>query len=217
MSNALLLDRLTGSTRKYYDLKEPTATTVEKKGFAGSTYVTYGSSSSLRSPAVAEPATIDWSMVKPGAVRLRFMQLTSVIAEPVMSYWLDPATETVRSLLIDDHFWSITADVFAADANKDIEIEATLNELEARWRQETSFLSSITAKIENQWYQNIIALGPSIVPSLLRKLQQRPDHWFEALRKLTSVNPARNRPEIRGDLQAMADCWIAWGEEHGYI
>ncbi|MCA3423682.1 MAG: hypothetical protein INF81_12085 [Roseomonas sp.] len=99
----------------------------------------------------------------------------------------------------------------------DANLEAKLDELAARWRQETSFLSSITAKVDNQWYQEIIALGPPVVPFLLRKLRQRPDYWFEALRKLTLENPLRNRPEIRGDIRAMADCWIAWGEERGYF
>jgi hypothetical protein len=217
MSNALLLDGFTGSTGKYHDLEEPTATAAEKKGFTGSIYVTYGRGNYVRSPEVAEPANIYWSIVKPGAMRLRLMKLTSVIAEPVMSYWLDPDTQTVPSSLIDDHFSSITADVFTADANEDIEIEATLNELEAQWREETSFLSSMSAKIDNQWYQKIIALGQPVIPLLLKRLQKTPDHWFEALRKLTLENPVKDRPEIRGDMTAMSECWVSWGKKRGYL
>ncbi len=38
-------------------------------------------------------------------------------------------------------------------------------------------------------YQEIIGLGPAVVPLVLRELEQRPAHWFSALRALTGADP----------------------------
>ena len=60
-----------------------------------------------------------------------------------------------------------------------------------------------------------IALGPAVVPLLLRELERRPKHWFAALRSLTVADPVA--PADRGHLGRMAESWITWGKEHGYL
>jgi hypothetical protein len=53
------------------------------------------------------------------------------------------------------------------------------------------------------------------VPLILKELQARPDHWFTALRAITGENPVPD--EHRGDLRAMADDWLRWGVDAGYL
>jgi hypothetical protein len=86
--------------------------------------------------------------------------------------------------------------------------------LAATWRAETAYLSSSTALIEHPAYQEIIRLGPEVVPLLLQDLEKEPDHWFWALQVLTGVNPVPAADA--GNLDKMAQDWIRWGHAHGY-
>ena len=217
MSEALALERFAGSIRKNYALGEPTSTAVATKSFATALYVMPRPKEGFWTSALAERTPANWSFATPRANQLRLISLTSAIDRPIPINWSNQFVEDLNSLGEASNFSPSVRDNATVEIGTDANLEAKLDELEARWRQETSFLSSITAKVDNQWYQEVIALGPPVVPFLLRKLRQRPDHWFEALRKLTLENPVRNRPEIRGDIRAMADCWIAWGEERGYF
>jgi hypothetical protein len=61
----------------------------------------------------------------------------------------------------------------------------------------------------------IVALGPEVVPLLLRELEQRPNHWFAALKSLTGADPVA--PPDRGRVGPMTEPWIIWGKEHGYL
>ena len=61
----------------------------------------------------------------------------------------------------------------------------------------------------------IIGMGPAVVPLILEELQREPDHWFWALEAITQQDPVP--PEARGDVGAMADAWIAWGKQQGYL
>jgi hypothetical protein len=63
-------------------------------------------------------------------------------------------------------------------------------------------------------YQQIIALGPAVVPLLLREMEQDPDFWFAALHVLTGANPIPR--EHAGKIKLMAQDWVQWGREHGY-
>jgi hypothetical protein len=62
-------------------------------------------------------------------------------------------------------------------------------------------------------YQAIIALGPDVVPLLLRGLEREPDQWFAALRALTGANPGATIESGRIDLLAAA--WVQWGKANG--
>lgn len=86
--------------------------------------------------------------------------------------------------------------------------------LAATWRNETEPLSSITEMAMNSAYQQIIGMGPAVIPFILRELEIRPDHWFWALRALTGIDPVQ--PSERGQVKKMAEAWLRWGEEQGY-
>ena len=86
--------------------------------------------------------------------------------------------------------------------------------LAAVWREAALPLSSSRQVIAHPAYQAIIALGPAVVPLLLRELEREPDHWFAALRTLTGANPVTL--EQQGQISAMAQSWLRWGKEQGY-
>jgi len=57
-------------------------------------------------------------------------------------------------------------------------------------------------------------MGPAVVPLILRDLEQKPDHWFWALRAITGDNPVKLEKCDR--MKLMTQVWIEWGKEHGY-
>lgn len=95
-----------------------------------------------------------------------------------------------------------------------LKLEAEFNNLAEEWRIETGMLSLATQKSMHPAYQKIIGMGQPVVPLILRDLEQKPDHWFWALRAITGDNPVK--PEQRGRMKMMAQAWIKWGKEHGY-
>ncbi len=86
--------------------------------------------------------------------------------------------------------------------------------LVSEWQTDTQLISSTTNMVLHKAYQEIIGLGPVIIPLLLRELQNKPDHWFAALKALTGVDPVA--PSDRGRLGAMTAAWLEWGRNQGY-
>jgi hypothetical protein len=95
-----------------------------------------------------------------------------------------------------------------------VELEAEFKKFAEEWRLATGMLSLVTQKSMHQAYQRIIGMGQPVIPLILRDLEQKPDHWFWALRAITGDNPVK--PEQRGRMKQMAQAWIQWGKEHGY-
>ena len=86
--------------------------------------------------------------------------------------------------------------------------------LVSEWKQDTQFVSSTTSMILHRAYQEIIGMGPSVIPLILRELAISPDHWFPALRALTGVDPVPSSE--RGKVRTMAKIWLDWARDHGY-
>jgi hypothetical protein len=87
-----------------------------------------------------------------------------------------------------------------------------------RWHVERGATSSITEMAMCRAHLRIIGMGPSVVPLILRKMQEEgdePDMWFVALQMLTGKDPVTD--EIRGDFKAMADRWLQWAADCGYV
>ena len=85
-----------------------------------------------------------------------------------------------------------------------------------RWKSEVSpFVSSVTQICTSPAYQEIIGMGPSVIPLILRKLQQKVDHWYWALHAITGTDPVD--PNSKGNLEKMRDDWLRWGREIGHI
>jgi hypothetical protein len=98
---------------------------------------------------------------------------------------------------------------------RDAKVVEVFHSLVAEWKAAVAHLSSTTARVQHPAYQKIIALGKPAVPLLLHELQERPNHWFAALRALTGADPVA--PADRGKIDSMTDAWIRWGKAHGYL
>jgi hypothetical protein len=94
------------------------------------------------------------------------------------------------------------------------EWEQRFLDLVATWKRERGPHSSSSRLAEHPAYQQIIGMGPEVIPLLLRELEREPDHWFRALHALTGANPVP--PESRGNVREMAAAWLRWGREQGY-
>jgi len=46
-------------------------------------------------------------------------------------------------------------------------------------------------------------------------MQREPDHWSWALDAIAGEDPVKQ--QHRGNLELMAEDWIAWGKEKGYL
>jgi hypothetical protein len=86
--------------------------------------------------------------------------------------------------------------------------------LAALWKRDCGPYSSSAKLAEHPAYQQIIAMGPEVVPLLLRELEREPDHWFRALHAITGANPAP--ASSSGKIREMASAWLHWGREQGY-
>jgi len=94
-------------------------------------------------------------------------------------------------------------------------VEARFLELADQWDRETSFLSSTPKKVLHESYQSIMAMGPDVVPYLLRDLERNRRSWFWALRHLTRVNPVPQQDQ--GNLDKMIAAWVEWGRNERLI
>lgn len=84
-----------------------------------------------------------------------------------------------------------------------------------KWEHETAYLSATPMRVMHQSYQSIIAMGPDVLPLLLRDLQDTHRHWFWALRHLTGEDPVPQ--DDRGKVDKMINAWIAWGKAKGKL
>jgi hypothetical protein len=83
------------------------------------------------------------------------------------------------------------------------------------WRNDCQWTSSINEMVSHYAYQEIIGMGPDAIPILLNEMQRDPDHWSWALRAITGENPVKE--EHRGNIDLMAQEWVQWGKERGYL
>lgn len=91
--------------------------------------------------------------------------------------------------------------------------ESEFRRLAACWPRERGATSSVTAMATCPAYQEIIALGPPVVPYIFRQLESEgsePQMWFWALKALhRGFEPFQDSD--RGDFLAMALAWLNWG------
>ncbi len=93
-------------------------------------------------------------------------------------------------------------------------VEARFRRLAAAWEQATGHLSSMTAASDHPAYQEIMNLGPEVIPYLLRDLEENETHWFKALRTLTGANPVP--ASAAGNVPRMVAGWLQWARDNGY-
>lgn len=92
------------------------------------------------------------------------------------------------------------------------------HDLLQRWHSERRATRSVVEMVTCPSYQRIIAMGEPAIPLILSQLRtegDEPDHWFWALRILTGIDPVRQ--EDQGDIVRMAEAWMQWGVDEGYV
>jgi|SRR5579863_4365593 len=93
--------------------------------------------------------------------------------------------------------------------------ELIFRALADQWRKDTRFLSATDDMVLHPAYQNIIGMGPDVIPLLLRELQTRPGQWFWALRSIAREDPVQEADV--GNIRRMTEAWLNWGREKGYL
>src|SRR5262245_63537261 len=93
-------------------------------------------------------------------------------------------------------------------------MEQRFRRLAAAWREVGPTHPRNPVRYDLPVYQEIIGLGAAVVPLVLRELEQRPAHWFTALRALTGADPMD--PADRGKVRKVAAAWLRWGRANGY-
>ncbi len=93
-------------------------------------------------------------------------------------------------------------------------LEEKFHRLADTWQNAVAHLSSSSKRDNHPVYREIIALGPPVVPCLLRDLEANHRHWFAALAAISGENPVPK--EDAGDILKMANAWLKWGKDKGY-
>lgn len=94
------------------------------------------------------------------------------------------------------------------------QIEKKFIALRDEWKAKRGHHSATLKLVMHSAYQQIIGLGPDVIPLLLRELATTPDRWYWALRALTGEDPVP--AEDRGDSAAMVRSRLEWGKKKGY-
>ena len=92
-------------------------------------------------------------------------------------------------------------------------VEERFRRLETIWQDETAYLSSASKIINHPAFQEIIRMGPAVVPFMMRDLEERPRLWVWALPDITGANPVP--PADAGNIAKMGEAWLRWARENG--
>lgn len=108
--------------------------------------------------------------------------------------------------------WSLLKELISRGS----QIESQFNKLASEWKDETGLFSTTYQKIVNDLYFDIVAMGPEVVPFILKDLQNNgPAHWHTALKALTKENPVPN--EYMSNNKRIKEYWIEWGKNKNLI
>ncbi len=94
-------------------------------------------------------------------------------------------------------------------------IEERFRRLADLWLAETAYVSSSSDLAAHPAFQEIVGLGPAVIPLRLRELANGTGQWHRALRRITGADPVP--PADRGDIAKAAAAWLRWGKEQGYV
>jgi hypothetical protein len=103
-------------------------------------------------------------------------------------------------------------------------IEQEFLRLVAEWDAGTKYQSSPGPVFRHPAYGQILGLGPTVVPLILKMMEGRGlgVKWFRVLSELTGANPYTPEPlEASGwvafNVPAGNRAWLEWGRQNGYL
>lgn len=109
---------------------------------------------------------------------------------------------------------SLSEESATSHSRQQTELATTFYQLVEQWKTETRGISSTEQLSLHPAYQQIIGMGPNVIPLLLRELENNSGRWFWALKAISREEPVT--PEQRGKTQEMIEIWLNWGREKGY-
>ena len=133
-----------------------------------------------------------------------------ILPQEHLSWWEEHSALSSVSLNLEamwDHYWFPMSRI-----RKNLYLE--FHSLARTWKQEMSHSSSPMEIAMHPAYQQIIGMGPVVIPLILGDLEIEPHLWFWALKTLTGEDPVEHGQ--RGDILEMARAWVKWGKEHDY-
>ena len=134
------------------------------------------------------------------------------LSEVIEDYLVEVLTESPLTLS------KVLENYYALDARKLDELADVTQkfcELADKWKTDTYYVSSMSMIVNHPAYQEIIQMGESVVPLILRELANSPDWWFAALEAIVDSPPTLDA--LEGDLEESARVWVDWGITRGYI
>lgn len=131
-------------------------------------------------------------------------------SKPLVDRWSDAgawgarqATPLVDDLVMRDDSVYVDADVVAR--------------LAENWRQDTEHLSNPEPIFEHRAFRQIVDLGPSVIPSLLRLMLERREPWFVAIREIAATSDLDvTLPDVAADhtYEDALSAWADWGRDY---
>ncbi len=88
--------------------------------------------------------------------------------------------------------------------------------LREEWEEGTATISSLTIQMEHPAFQEILQLGPDVIPFILEDIQHEASWIIIALPILAGERPTI-RPEDAGRLSILVASWLEWGQAKGYL
>jgi hypothetical protein len=93
-------------------------------------------------------------------------------------------------------------------------VEEHFRRLEATWMAQVGHHSSTTKLVQHPAFQEIVRMGPAVIPFMLQDLEKRPRLWVWALPAITGTDPVPVAD--RGNIAKMSAAWLRWARENGY-
>jgi hypothetical protein len=111
--------------------------------------------------------------------------------------------------------WQLDTEVWIGYAGMSL-VEYEFNKLSEKWEDETGAMSLSDQKI-NDTYLKIIALGPDVIPYMLKAMNgpYGSPFWHTALRILTDENPVQSYELTKPNL--IRQRWVDWGKSKKII
>ena len=133
------------------------------------------------------------------------------------TYTLDIESDSARKrvdLRVSEGLISLMPET-SISAEPDIKREFDL--LAQRWRSETRHMSLAADKASDFSLHQIIGMGDKALPLILRELESKTTDWFWALRAIARGRAPQIPTEDQGKIRKIADIWIQWGKDNGFL
>lgn len=147
--------------------------------------------------------------------RWRFNYGRKITPQRVATFPLPISASLVKWIRQQSAGASRLSDLILNRLNGDKLARDTFSVLADEWESERPKGADVATAVQHPAYQRIIGMGPGAISPILCRLKKKPGHWFWALHCITGDNPVP--AESEGNVAQMAQAWIEWGRERGYI